>query len=808
VDISWTPASVDSSKAGNYEFEGTVEGYNKTVKLKLKIKPRVSIEKIDDIEVEIKVGDSFTLPTQVEALMSDDSTKQVDISWTPATVNTNVAGSFSFSGQVEGYASAVSLLLVVKAISPPPPPPPPVKLASPTANLPAGTYGLTLGISLSSETSGASIYYTTDSSDPRTSETRKLFNEAIIISDDTIIKAYAKKEGMADSDLASFSYNIAFKLDAVFLSYDLSECRHFWGDLLFFFNAPVDPSTIGIANLTPGATEPVQVNLLAQNGNSLFADLGLGSFSTDFAFSGSGNFSLMGKAYLSSDSHFLVINIYGDADEGSFTLGQGQFTPNSNIKSNIDRLSLDSNPLQCTSAQVFFPSPGSICSTSPTSICGSTASNQTINDVKVEIITLDASSPRYLRQDNNEWHFGEGEYRIPLTPTGPSDNPWSTWSLDLNQAQQEAILATEPNVCYIAVWVELSNISGSLANIGRFTIQTTQDQVAAPTANPPAGTYSTAQSVSLSSETSGASIYYTTDSSDPRTSETRKLFNEAFTISTNTTIEAYAKKEGMADSDVAIFSYTIEAPPVCAYVYSVTPTTLYEVMDGNGGSLAPYYLNLNSPGIIVNIANGTLKENISVSDYVYHHNLPTGLSVGDVRRLSSSKLYIAIDGVAANHGASDSISNLSFTIAQDAVDGATADLTTGPISIIFDPDPNIAYISSVGPYELIESQGNDGTLDSDCQNIYVNIANGSLQQGSISKDNVIVNNLPDGFDYEVSGTGNKLCITITGAATNHGASDSIDNLSFTIRKDAVDGANADLTTGNISIIFNDSQGMP
>ena len=80
VDISWTPASVDSSKAGNYEFEGTVEGYNKTVKLKLKIKPRVSIEKIDDIEVEIKVGDSFTLPTQVDDMLINVPTKQAVIS--------------------------------------------------------------------------------------------------------------------------------------------------------------------------------------------------------------------------------------------------------------------------------------------------------------------------------------------------------------------------------------------------------------------------------------------------------------------------------------------------------------------------------------------------------------------------------------------------------------------------------------------------------------------------------------------------------------------------------------------------------
>ncbi|ABI68077.1 Ig-like domain-containing protein [Syntrophomonas wolfei] len=886
VDISWTPSSVDSSKAGNYEFEGTVEGYSKTVKLKLKIEPGVSIKKIDDIKVEIQVGDSFNLPTQVAALMSDDSTKQVPISWTPSTVKTDVAGSFSFSGQVEGYASAVSLLLTVKAIPPPPPPPPPppsIKKIEDIAveiqvgdsfNLPTqvaalmsddstkqvpiswtpstvntdmagsfsfsgqvegyssavsllltvkaipppqldppiaipteGTYPIPQELILSCE-NGAIIYFTTDGSDPRTSGTRIIYNGAFTISTNTTIKAYAKKEGMVDSEVVCFTYKVAFKLDAVFLSYDLSKCSHFWGDLLFFFNAPVDPSTIGIDNLIPGATEPVQVNLLAQNGDPLFADLGLGSFSTDFAFSGSGNFYLKGNAYLSSDRQFLVINMYGDADEGSFTLGQGQFTPNSSIKS-AQGISLDSNPLQCTSAQVISPVPGSICSTSPTIICGSTASNQPINNVKVEIITLDASSPRYLRPDNNGWCFGEEEYRIPLTSTGPSDNPWSTWSLNLNQAQQEAILATEPNVCYITVWVELPNISGPLTNIGRFTIQT-QDQVAAPTANPPAGTYSTAQSVSLSSETIDASIFCTIDGSDPKTSSSRMIFNGAITISTDTTIKAYAKKEGMADSDVVSFSYTIEAPSVGAYVYSVTPTTLYEDMNSDpnyaGGRLAYYYLysGFDYPGIIVSIANGTLNENISISDYVYQHNLPAGLSVGSVLLLSPSKLYIAIDGQAESHDANNSISDLSFTIAQSAVNGATDDLTTGPISIIFNPD--FTYISSVGPYMLYESQENGGTLDPDCQHIYVYIANGSMKQ-DISKNHVIAHNLPAGFNYEIWA---EECygeyyidIKITDNANNHSFSDSIDNLYFTIDKEAVNGANDDLITGPISITFYD-----
>jgi chitinase len=82
--------------------------------------------------------------------------------------------------------------------------------------------------------------------------------------------------------------------------------------------------------------------------------------------------------------------------------------------------------------------------------------------------------------------------------------------------------------------------------------------VAAPTFTPGAGTYSSTQSISIASTTSGASIRYTTNGSTP-TSTTGTLYAGPVTISTTTTLKAIAYKSGMTDSSVTSGTYTISS---------------------------------------------------------------------------------------------------------------------------------------------------------------------------------------------------------------------------------------------------------
>ena len=82
--------------------------------------------------------------------------------------------------------------------------------------------------------------------------------------------------------------------------------------------------------------------------------------------------------------------------------------------------------------------------------------------------------------------------------------------------------------------------------------------VSDPTFSPAGGTYSSPQSVTISSSTAGASINYTTDGSTP--SETNgTLYSGPITVSSTTTVQAIAFESGMTDSNVISATYTINA---------------------------------------------------------------------------------------------------------------------------------------------------------------------------------------------------------------------------------------------------------
>ncbi len=81
--------------------------------------------------------------------------------------------------------------------------------------------------------------------------------------------------------------------------------------------------------------------------------------------------------------------------------------------------------------------------------------------------------------------------------------------------------------------------------------------VATPTFTPAAGYYTTTQSVQINCSTPGATIYYTSDRSDPATSSTRVQYTSAKTVDKDMEIHAQAFASNYNPSEVAIGKYYI-----------------------------------------------------------------------------------------------------------------------------------------------------------------------------------------------------------------------------------------------------------
>ena len=113
-----------------------------------------------------------------------------------------------------------------------------------------------------------------------------------------------------------------------------------------------------------------------------------------------------------------------------------------------------------------------------------------------------------------------------------------------------------------------------------YTITPALPMVSTPTFSPAAGTYTSAQSVTISDATSGATIYYTTNGTTPTTSSTP--YTGPITVSSTETLEAIAVATGDTNSAVASAAYTISSQPNFTLGASSASLT---VNSGNQGTL-------------------------------------------------------------------------------------------------------------------------------------------------------------------------------------------------------------------------------
>lgn len=268
---------------------------------------------------------------------------------------------------------------------------------------------------------------------------------------------------------------------------------------------------------------------------------------------------------------------------------------------------------------------------------------------------------------------------------------------------------------------------------------------AAPTASLAPGSYVGTQTVALSTTTwpNLTEIYYTTDGSDPKTSETKQRYTEPLTIDKTMTVKAYTsglRGEYLA-SDVAEFAYTITAPVT---LYTIT---VPDSVTGGAVSVSPtqaaYGFTVTitvAPGegyeldeLTATDSGGNKIELTKVSDTEYTFSMPrSDVTVSASFRAIShedncpSADYTDVDTGAWYHEAID------FAIENDLMNGVGDNL--------FNPDGNLSRAMMVRILWNMEDQ------PTNVSGSYSDVVAGAWYEKAVlwATANNIVNGYPDG----------------------------------------------------------------
>ncbi len=169
---------------------------------------------------------------------------------------------------------------------------------------------------------------------------------------------------------------------------------------------------------------------------------------------------------------------------------------------------------------------------------------------------------------------------------------------------------------------------------------------------PAGGTFSESVFVSLSCDTAGATIRYTTDGSVPTAAS--PVYTRPFPVSVNTTVKAIASRSGLADATPASASYVVTdtTSPQITSVVAVGGSSSVEVTFSErlqAGSLTAGQFSLNSGQTVTNIA-------LDPERYVATLTLNVPMPVAQKSVLTATGL------TSASNGLTTASANLSFDV--------------------------------------------------------------------------------------------------------------------------------------------------
>jgi hypothetical protein len=412
----------------------------------------------------------------------------------PITVsrNTTITAIASVAGSLQSAPAAATYTSTTE-------------VPDPTISPRTGIYTNSVPVIISESKSGFSIYYTTDGSTPTASSTlyKGPFTLTVPNTTTVTLQAIAVESGFSASNVVSRTYEIDVEGTSVSFPSGFSNAA---GVMTFNGSTGLDDTRL---QLTSGVEN--------QAGSAFYnTPLNISAFTTEFSFQLSNPVA---------EGITFTLQGVGPKALGATGTGLGYAGIQSSMALIFDFTNTDSTGVFVNGVTPTIPA---------VSLAGTGGINLASDDaIDVQLVytgnTLDVTLTDLVTEV--VWATSFNVYIQALTE-GDTAYAGFTGSTSSTGSSSQKILT----------WTYLAGTPSTKAT-------------ASPTFSLAAGTYATAQTVTLGDTTSGAKIYYTTDGSQPSTAS--KVYSGPLTVSNTETITAIAQAAGDLMSPVSTIKYTI-----------------------------------------------------------------------------------------------------------------------------------------------------------------------------------------------------------------------------------------------------------
>jgi len=482
--------------------------------------------------------------------------------------------------------------------------------ATPTFLPLAGTYYSTQSIHINCSTNGATIRYTLDGTDPN--QTSEIYSNPIGITGNIVIKAIAYKTKMKASPIATAAYNF----DVANLYFAPAAGTYLTPQTVTIASSTTGTIVHYTTDGTePTESSPTYSTPLTIDGLTILKARGyVAGWTPSETISATYVFDVTAPTFSIADGLFynsFEISINTPTDGAAIRYTTNNTDPTETSALYTDPITISSSTivkakayktnwnastvatanyeLKVTSPQ-FLPLPGtyyqsqtvSITTTTPNATIHYTTdgSEPTTDDnvysAPVALSVITTLRARAFRTGWTNSNISQGSYNFYVnTPTfdPPAGQYTEGQTVTISCATPAADIryttnGADPTSVSTLYSSPLSVTSTTTVKAKAFKTGQNSSQVASatyninqvqtlptPTFNPPEGIYSSIQSVAISCATSGTTIRYTMDNSEPTPAS--MLYTVPVTIGETTTLKAKAYKTGWFDSPTATGSYGI-----------------------------------------------------------------------------------------------------------------------------------------------------------------------------------------------------------------------------------------------------------